>query len=48
MGLLIDGQWRDSWYDTKETGGAFKRDISRFRNWVTKTDRSVRSWWVQG
>lgn len=35
MGLLVDGQWRDQWYDTKATGGRFKRDISRFRNWVT-------------
>ena len=35
MGLLVDGQWRDQWYDTKSTGGRFKRDISRFRNWVT-------------
>jgi putative glutathione S-transferase len=35
VGLLVDGQWRDQWYDTKATGGRFKRDISRFRNWVT-------------
>lgn len=35
MGLLVDGEWRDQWYDTKSTGGRFKRDISRFRNWVT-------------
>ena len=35
MGLLVDGQWQDKWYDTKSTGGRFKRDISRFRSWVT-------------
>ncbi|MBF9061101.1 glutathione S-transferase family protein [Rhodobacterales bacterium HKCCSP123] len=35
MGLLIDGEWRDQWYDTKSTGGAFKRQESTFRNWVT-------------
>jgi putative glutathione S-transferase len=35
VGLLVDGEWRDQWYDTKATGGRFKRDISRFRNWVT-------------
>ena len=35
MGLLVDGQWQDQWYDTKSTGGRFKRDISRFRNWIT-------------
>ncbi|MEL6482875.1 MAG: glutathione S-transferase family protein [Pseudomonadota bacterium] len=35
MGLLIDGEWRDSWYDTKKSGGEFKRQESAFRNWVT-------------
>ncbi|WP_181705079.1 glutathione S-transferase family protein [Chthonobacter rhizosphaerae] len=35
MGLLIDGQWHDAWYDTKTTGGHFVRQESRFRNWVT-------------
>ncbi len=35
MGRLIDGEWSSEWYDTKKTGGAFKRDTARFRNWVT-------------
>ncbi|MCF6444911.1 glutathione S-transferase family protein [Nereida sp. MMG025] len=35
MGQLVDGVWRDEWYDTKSTGGAFERDTSRFRNWIT-------------
>ncbi|MEM6487653.1 MAG: glutathione S-transferase family protein [Pseudomonadota bacterium] len=35
MGLLIDGVWHDTWYDTRETGGAFKRQDAGFRNWVT-------------
>ena len=35
MGLLIDGKWEDSWYDTKSTGGTFKRSESQFRNWIT-------------
>lgn len=35
MGLLIDGVWHDQWYDTKSTGGAFKRSQSAFRNWIT-------------
>lgn len=35
MGLLIDGQWHDSWYDTKDSGGAFKRQEANFRNWIT-------------
>ncbi|KPQ07405.1 MAG: putative glutathione S-transferase [Rhodobacteraceae bacterium HLUCCA12] len=35
MGKLIDGEWVKEWYDTKSTGGAFQRDTSRFRNWVT-------------
>lgn len=35
MGLLIDGIWKDQWYDTKSTGGAFKRSEAQFRNWIT-------------
>ncbi|RYH11785.1 glutathione S-transferase family protein [Tropicimonas sp. IMCC6043] len=35
MGLLIDGNWQDKWYDTEKTGGAFKRSEAGFRNWIT-------------
>jgi putative glutathione S-transferase len=35
MGMLIEGVWKDVWYDTKETKGHFKRAQSQFRNWVT-------------
>lgn len=35
MGLLVDGQWQDKWYDTSKTGGKFKREDAAFRNWVT-------------
>ncbi|MDA0990477.1 MAG: glutathione S-transferase family protein [Verrucomicrobia bacterium] len=35
MGLLIDGQWHDVWYDTKSTGGRFERKASVFRNWIS-------------
>lgn len=35
MGLLVDGQWHDQWYDTKSTGGRFIRSDSQFRNWIT-------------
>jgi putative glutathione S-transferase len=35
MGQLIDGAWSTQWYDTKSTGGKFKRSESAFRNWVT-------------
>lgn len=36
MGLLIDGNWHDEWYDTKKSGGRFERSASQFRNWVTR------------
>lgn len=36
MGLLVDGKWKDEWYDTKSTGGHFIRKDSQFRNWITK------------
>ena len=35
MGLLVDGQWQDQWYDTGKTGGRFVRSDAGFRNWVT-------------
>ena len=35
MGVLIEGTWRDRWYDTKTTGGRFVRKESQFRNWIT-------------
>ena len=35
MGLLVEGQWQDQWYDTKSSGGRFKREDAGFRNWVT-------------
>ena len=34
MGLLVEGEWQDQWYDTKATGGAFQRSESRFRGWL--------------
>ena len=35
MGLLVDGVWHDTWYDTKSTGGKFERSVAKFRNWIT-------------
>ena len=35
MGLLVDGVWKDAWYDTEEHGGRFVRSKAQFRNWVT-------------
>jgi len=35
MGLLIDGEWHDTWYDTKKTDGKFRRETAQFRNWIT-------------
>lgn len=40
MGLLIDGEWRDQWYDTESSGGRFEREDARFRNWVTRDGRA--------
>jgi putative glutathione S-transferase len=40
MGLLVEGQWQDRWYDTKKTGGRFQRQDSAFRNWITADGRS--------
>ena len=35
MGQLVDGEWRDEWYDTKKSGGEFVRKDASFRNWIT-------------
>lgn len=35
MGQLVEGVWQDVWYDTKSTGGAFKRMNASYRNWIT-------------
>jgi glutathionyl-hydroquinone reductase len=35
MGMLVDGEWHNVWYDTASTGGRFERKASAFRNWMT-------------
>jgi putative glutathione S-transferase len=35
MGQLVGGKWDTVWYFTKDTGGEFVRDTSKFRNWIT-------------
>jgi putative glutathione S-transferase len=35
MGYLLDGQWKDGWYDTASTGGEFVRPPPKFRNRIT-------------
>ncbi|MGL1832516.1 glutathione S-transferase family protein [Rhodocyclaceae bacterium SMB388] len=39
MGLLVEGDWVDQWYDTESTKGEFVRSESQFRNWVTADGR---------
>lgn len=34
MGLLIDGEWHDRWYNTKDQGGRFVRQDAAFRDWI--------------
>ncbi|WP_444889430.1 glutathione S-transferase family protein [Microbulbifer sp. DLAB2-AA] len=36
MGLLVNGQWKDQWYDTKDSLGSFKREAAQLRNWITR------------
>jgi glutathionyl-hydroquinone reductase len=35
MGLLVEGAWKDAWYDTKSSSGHFVRNEAAFRNWVS-------------
>lgn len=39
MGQLVDGIWRDEWYDTDSTGGRFQRTVTAHRNWITPDGR---------
>ncbi|OIP99075.1 MAG: glutathione-dependent reductase [Zetaproteobacteria bacterium CG2_30_46_52] len=34
MGLLVDGEWVDQWYDTSKSGGSFERPDAVFRHWI--------------
>ncbi|MDM7951981.1 MAG: glutathione S-transferase family protein [Cyanobium sp. CZS 25K] len=35
MGLLVEGVWKDQWYDTSSSAGRFERSRAAFRNWIT-------------
>jgi putative glutathione S-transferase len=35
MGLLINGQWVDQWYETKSSHGEFQRENTTIRHWIT-------------
>src|SRR6185369_899768 len=34
-GYLENGQWREGWYNTRDTKGEFVRTTSAFRHWIT-------------
>ncbi|MFI0472632.1 glutathione S-transferase family protein [Halomonas sp. HMF6819] len=42
MGLLVEGEWVDQWYDTKKHGGEFVRESAKLRDWVGETDDADR------
>ncbi|QIB67652.1 glutathione S-transferase family protein [Kineobactrum salinum] len=35
MGMLVDGKWKDVWYDTDSNDGRFVRESASFHHWVT-------------
>ncbi|KKO47773.1 glutathionyl-hydroquinone reductase YqjG [Arsukibacterium sp. MJ3] len=35
MGLLVNGNWQDKWYDTDSNDGEFKRENAQLRHWIT-------------
>ena len=39
MGLLVDGVWRDEWYDTKTSGGRFERPPTKFHDRIDADGR---------
>jgi putative glutathione S-transferase len=40
MGLLINGEWKDQWYDTSKTGGKFIRSKSQFENQIINDENA--------
>lgn len=43
MGLLVDGQWHDRWYDTAASGGRFVREDAQFRGELGSAEHPVES-----
>jgi putative glutathione S-transferase len=43
MGLLVEGEWKDVWYDTKPSKGQFVRAQSSFRSYVTAEAAAITS-----
>jgi len=41
MGLIINGQWVDQWYDSDQTNGQFERQDSRFRHQISSDKNSL-------
>ena len=40
MGLLVNGEWKDQWYDTSKTDGKFVRSKSQFENQITNDENA--------
>ncbi len=40
MGMLVEGQWQNDWYDTKSNDGRFVRQSPSFRNWISSDGRA--------
>lgn len=38
MGMLVEGQWQDKWYDTKSSGGKFVRQSSQFTDTISEQE----------
>ncbi len=42
MGLLQQGKWVDKWYDTDQSDGEFRRQDSRFREWIIADGQPIK------
>ena len=43
MGLLVDGDWQDKWYNTRKNGGKFVREQSQFRAAIGDTEHPAQA-----
>jgi putative glutathione S-transferase len=48
MGLLQNGKWVDQWYDTKSSGGEYRRQDSRFRSWIVADGKADKTFGESG
>lgn len=40
MGLLVDGKWHETWYETGKNHSHFQREAAKLRYFITQDGRA--------